>query len=109
MVKIVIEVSDGVTNGDIIQNICSMWIEYHDTDIEVTVDKKVWNAPYKKVDMAKAIRKGTPLPKGHTALISKEQAIELVEYYQLNPQHFDFVNLIEEIKDEKPIIEADKE
>ena len=65
MVKIVIEVSDGVTNGDIIQNICSMWIEYHDTDIEVTVDKKVWNAPYKKVDMAKAIRKGTPLPKGH--------------------------------------------
>ena len=55
------------------------------------------------------IKNGTPLPKGHTALISKEQAIELVEYYQLNPQHFDFVNLIEEIKDEKPIIEADKE
>lgn len=47
MAKIVIEVSDGVTNGDIIQNICSMWIAYHDTDIEVTVDKKVWNAPYK--------------------------------------------------------------
>ena len=47
MAKIVIEVSDGVTNGDIIQNICSMWIVYHDTDIEVTVDKKVWNAPYK--------------------------------------------------------------
>lgn len=47
MAKIVIEVSDGVTNGDIIQNICSMWIEYHDTDVEVTVNKKVWNAPYK--------------------------------------------------------------
>ena len=54
MAKIVIEVSDGVTKGDIIQNICSMWIEYHDTDVEVTVDKKVWNkvwnAPYKAGD-----------------------------------------------------------
>ena len=52
---------------------------------------------------------GTPLPKGHGGLITKEQAIELVEFYQINPQHFDFVNLIEDIKDEKPIIEADKE
>ena len=56
-----------------------------------------------------AIMNGTPLPKGHGDLISKEQAIDLVEFYQLNPQHFDFVNLIDEIKDEKPIIEADKE
>lgn len=56
-----------------------------------------------------AIMNGTPLPKGHGDLISKEQAIELVEFYQLNPQHFDFVNLIDEIKDEKPIIEVDKE
>lgn len=56
-----------------------------------------------------AIMNGTQLPKGHGDLISKEQAIELVEFYQLNPQHFDFVNLIDEIKDEKPIIEADKE
>ena len=55
-----------------------------------------------------AIKNGTPLPKGHGDLITKEQAIELVEFYQLNPQHFDFVNLIDEIKDEKPIIEADK-
>lgn len=56
-----------------------------------------------------AIMNGTPLPKGHGDLIFKEQAIDLVEFYQLNPQHFDFVNLIDEIKDEKPIIEADKE
>ena len=55
-----------------------------------------------------AIMNGTPLPKGHGDLISKEQAIDLVEFYQLNPQHFDFVDLIDEIKDEKPIIEADK-
>lgn len=41
---------DDATNGDVIQNICSMWIEYHDTDIEVTVAKKVWNAPYKAGD-----------------------------------------------------------
>lgn len=41
---------DDATNGDVIQNICSMWIEYHDTDVEVTVDKKVWNAPYKVGD-----------------------------------------------------------
>ena len=53
------------------------------------------------------IQNSVPLPKGHGDLISKEQAIDLVEFYQLNPQHFDFVNLIDEIKDEKPIIEAD--
>lgn len=52
------------------------------------------------------IRNGEPLPEHHGDLISKEQAIELVEFYQLNPQHFDFVNLIDEIKDEKPIIEG---
>ena len=56
-----------------------------------------------------AIMNGTPLPKGHGDLITKEQAIDLVEFYQLNPQHFNFVDLIDEIKDEKPIIEADKE
>lgn len=50
MAKIIIEVSDGVTNGDIIQNICSMWIAYHDKDIEVTIDKEVWNRPYKRGD-----------------------------------------------------------
>lgn len=38
-----------------------------------------------------AIMNGTPLPKGHGALITKKQAIDLVEFYQLNPQHFDFV------------------
>lgn len=54
-----------------------------------------------------SIKEGIPLPKGHGDLITKEQAIELVEFYEMNPQHFDFVNLIDEIKDEKPIIEAD--
>lgn len=55
-----------------------------------------------------AFKNGTPLPKGHGDLITKEQAIELVEFYQINPQHFNFVSLIDEIKDEKPIIEADR-
>lgn len=58
--------------------------------------------------MLDAITNGVSLPKGHGDLITKEQAIELVEFYQINPQHFNFVNLIDEIKDEKPIIEADE-
>lgn len=58
--------------------------------------------------IAQSIANGTPLPKGHGDLVTKEQMIELVEFYQINPQHFDFVNLIDDIKDEKPIIEADK-
>lgn len=57
----------------------------------------------------RAIVNGTPLPKGHGDLITKEQAVELVEFYQMNPQHFNFVDLKDEIKDEKAIIEADKE
>lgn len=61
------------------------------------------------MEMKDALMNGTQLPKGHGDLIFKEQAIDLVEFYQLNPQHFDFVNLIDEIKDEKPIIEADRE
>ena len=55
-----------------------------------------------------AIMSGKVLPKGHGELITKEQMIDLVEFYQMNPQHFDFVNLIDEIRDEKPIIEADR-
>ena len=55
-----------------------------------------------------AIKDGVQLPKGHGDLITKEQAIELVEFYQINPQHFNFINLIDEIKDEKPIIESDR-
>ena len=66
-------------------------------------------SPNSYENLEKALKNGTPLPKGHGDLISKEQAIDLVEFYQLNPQHFDFVNLIDEIKDEKPIIEADTE
>lgn len=69
--------------------------------VETIRENNVGNFVYK------AIKNGTPLPKGHGDLVTKEQMIELVEYYQMNPQHFDFVNLIDEIKDEKPIIEAD--
>lgn len=35
------------TKGDIIQNICSMWIVDYGTDVEVTVSKEDWNAPFK--------------------------------------------------------------
>jgi len=49
-----------------------------------------------------AIRKGILLPKDD--LITKEQAIQLVEFYQINPQHFSFVNLIDDIHDETPVI-----
>jgi hypothetical protein len=58
-------------------------------------------------NIEEAIANGISL-QGHGDLISKEQAIELVEFYQLNPQHFSYVNLIDDIKDEKPIIEADR-
>ena len=55
----------------------------------------------------KALQNGKPLPKGHGDLITKEQVIELVEMYQWNPQHFGFEALIDDIKCEKPVIEAD--
>lgn len=58
-------------------------------------------------NIEEAIANGIPLQE-HRDLISKEQAIELVEFYQLNPQHFSYVNLIDDIKDEKPIIKADR-
>jgi hypothetical protein len=41
--------------------------------------------------------------------VTKEQMIELVEFYQINSQHFDFVNLIDDIKDEESIIKAESE
>lgn len=41
------------TNGDIIQNVCSMWIVYYGTDVEVTISKEDWNAPYGKVRTTK--------------------------------------------------------
>ena len=61
----------------------------------------------KTLILRRAVANGTPLPKSE--LITKGQAVELVEFYQLNPQHFTFNNLIEDIRNEKPIIEADKE
>jgi hypothetical protein len=59
--------------------------------------------------IADAIKNCTILPKGHGELITKEQAIRLVEFYQVNPQHFDFDTLIDEIKNEKPIYDPRKE
>ena len=32
-------------------------------------------------------------------LISEQAVIESIEFFQMNPQHFDFVNLIDDIKD----------
>ena len=45
---------DDATNGDIIQNICSMWIEYYGANVEVTISKEDWNAPYRRVRTTKA-------------------------------------------------------
>ena len=90
-------------------------IKINDNDYEAIKSRADMSEGYDNpIDNAiLAITNGTPLPKGHGDLITKEQAIELVEFYQINPQHFDFVNLIDEIKDEKPVIvatiDADKE
>lgn len=32
-------------------------------------------------------------------LISEQSVIETIEFFQMNPQHFDFVNLIDDIKE----------
>ena len=37
---------DDATNGDVIKAICPMWINYHDTDIELIINNKDWNALY---------------------------------------------------------------
>ena len=89
--------------------------------IVINIDEEIYKRilPYKDVsvisnlandypELMHAVANGTLIPKGHGDLITKEQAIELVEFYQINPQHFNFVNLIDEIKAEKPIIEADR-
>lgn len=78
-------------------------------EVVITIPKYYLKHPQDYACLAECVRRGVPLPKGHGDLITKEQVIDLVEFYQLNPQHFDFVNLIDEIKDEKPIIEADTE
>jgi hypothetical protein len=82
-------------------------INISEKDYQTLKKKEEFDAMYLNY-YEKLIVYGTPLPRGYGDLITKEQAIELVEFYQINPQHFDFVNLIDDIKDEKPIIEADK-
>lgn len=59
--------------------------------------------------IASAIRNGKVLPKGHGELITKGQAVALVQFYQQNPQHFSFENLIDDIDKEVPVIEGDTE
>ena len=86
--------------------------------IVIDIDEEIYNDIKKgkiyssfrdvPLESVNAIANGILLPEGHGDLITKEQVMRLIEFYQINPQHFDFVNLIGEIKDEKPIIEADK-
>lgn len=81
--------------------------------IVINIDEEVYEKIQKRKvnqydidDICQSVFEGTPLPKG--ALITKGQAVELVEFYKLNPQHFSFDNLIDDIHNEKPIIEADR-
>ena len=77
-------------------------------DIVVKLPDKDYSVMLTKIMLACHGCKIIELPKGHGDLVTKEQMIDLVEFYQMNPQHFDFVNLIDEIRDEKPIIEAEE-
>ena len=47
---------DNVTNGDVIKAICPAWINYHNTDVELIIDYKDWNATYKLEDIKKTGR-----------------------------------------------------
>ena len=77
-------------------------------DIVVKLPDKDYSVMLTKIMLACHGCKIIELPKGNGYLVTKEQMIDLVEFYQMNPQHFDFVNLIDEIRDEKPIIEAEE-
>lgn len=41
--------------------------------------------------------------------ISLNAVIDAIEYFQINPQHFDFVNLIDDIKGLPPVIPNEEE
>ena len=62
------------------------------------------------VDMAKAIRKGTPLPNGHGDLKDEREVVNILLKYAHSEEGRRFANfLVSEIKDAPTIIEADKE
>ena len=57
------------------------------------------------VDMAKSIRKGTPLPKGHGRLIDENDVIDIYD----NDDRLWWGNALDDIREFVPtIIEADK-
>ena len=57
------------------------------------------------VDMAKSIRKGTPLPKGHGRLIDENDVIDIYD----NDDRLWWGNVLDDIREFVPtIIEADK-
>ena len=64
------------------------------------------------VDMAKAIRKGTPLPKGHSKLIDADKLIKSIEKKSKRLKNLDTINglcgAVALIYDAEVIIEADK-
>ena len=60
-------------------------------------------------DIATAIRKGTPLPKGHGDLIDRNELLDCS--YEIDSMYceYDEVVNVDDIKDAPTIIEADKE
>lgn len=65
------------------------------------------------VDMAKAIRKGTPLPKGYGRLIDADKLIKAIEKKSKRLKNLDTINglcgAVALIYDAKAIIETDKD
>ena len=73
------------------------------------------------VDMAKAIRKGTPLPKGHGDLIDRSKICKAIPaeednctgfgmtYDEMDAYNDGIDEMYEKLQRVKPIIEADKE
>lgn len=61
------------------------------------------------VDMARAIRKGTPLPKGHGDLIDRNELLDWS--YEIDSMYcvYDKVVNVDDINDAQTIIEAAKE
>ena len=77
-------------------------------DVIKNSENTTWLAVTYGSQLVWQVKNGTELPKGHGELITKGQAVALVQFYQQNPQHFSFENLIDDIDKEKPLIEADK-
>ena len=48
-------------------------------------------------EFVRAMQSAIPITESEDC-ISRQTVIELIEFFQMNPQHFDFVNLINDIK-----------